>query len=249
MLDFVALITSVGALTDMVTCDKNENSDHELARKAYFKEDYDKAYNIWLENANNGDMHAQAWIGSMYANGDGREANSDKAFLWYLSAAKQGYAMAQANVGVAYYTGNGTDKNLANAIKWFKKAANLEDLNGLFNLAVLYSKGEVSKNNENSQKKAASLYKKASERGHYPSQSRLGYMYSVGIGVRKDRVQAYLWLTLASQHGIGTALTALESVIESMSSEEKAAGISLFEEWRKKTKSNEGPTAIYPTPK
>lgn len=219
------------------------------AREAYMKGDFDKAFHIWHEHAEQGDALAQAWIGAMYANGDGRDMDYGMANSWYLRAAEQGYAMAQANVGAAYYTGTGVEKNLDSAVHWLSAAADAGDLNGLFNLAVLYSKGEVlSGDEEAAQKRAAELYQIAAERGHYPSQSRVGYMYSVGKGVPKDRVQAYLWLTLASQHGIGTALDALETVVKSMSSEEKAAGAILFEEWRLKTKSNEGPVALYPEP-
>ena len=156
--------------------------------------------------------------------------------------------MAQANVGVFYYTGVGVEKSLDDAVHWLSSAAAAGDLHGLFNLAVLHSKGEVLPDDAEAQKRAAELYRLAAERGHYPSQSRLGYMFAVGRGVPKDRVQAYLWLTLASQHGIGTALDALESVVANMSSDEKAAGASLFEEWRAKTRSNEGPVALYPMP-
>ena len=35
--------------------------------------------------------------------------------------------------------------------------------------------------------------------------------YINGEGVEKSRVHAYLWLSLASQHGIGTALEAIET--------------------------------------
>lgn len=219
------------------------------AREAYMKGNFDKAFDIWHEHAEQGDAHSQAWIGAMYANGDGRDMDYGMANSWYLRAAEQGHAMAQANVGASYYTGTGVEKDLDTAVRWLSAAADSGDLNGLFNLAVLYSKGEVILDDDAaSQKRAAELYQVAAERGHYPSQSRLGYMFSVGKGVSKDRVQAYLWLTLASQHGIGTALDALETVVDSMSSDEKAAGASLFDEWRLKTRSNEGQVALYPTP-
>ena len=218
------------------------------ARDFYLKGDFINSYEIWHELAKNGDSDSQAWIGAMYANGDGREASNEKSFEWYLKAAKKGHPMAAANVGAALYMGNGVKKNIKEAVHWLKKSADAGDLNGIFNLAVLYGKGHVKGlSEEESFEKAAELYKKASERGHYPSQSRLGYLYSIGKGVVKDRVQAYLWLTLASQHGIGTALDALESVVEKMSSEEKTAGAALFEKWRRETKSDQGPTAIYPT--
>lgn len=113
------------------------------------------------------------------------------------------------------------------------------------NLAVLYTKGDGVPVD---QVKAAALYRRAAEMGHYPSQSRLGYIYAQGQGLPKDRVQAYIWLSLASQHGIGTALNALEGVVKEMSAEEKAQGIALFEEWRGRTRSARGPIALYPMP-
>ncbi len=73
-------------------------------------------------------------------------------------------------------------------------------------------------------------------------------MYAHGQGVDKDRILAYLWLTLASQHGIGTALTALESVVKSMSAEEKAMGANLVEQWKNKTGANHIQVAINPSP-
>jgi TPR repeat protein len=73
-------------------------------------------------------------------------------------------------------------------------------------------------------------------------------MYYHGKGVEKDRTQAYLWLSLAAQHGIGTALNELESVVKEMSAEEKGKGAALFEQWRARTKSNENQVALYPMP-
>ena len=225
--------------------EQTNDNDMEQARKAYSRGNYETAHNIWQMHADSGNAEAQAWLGAMYANGDGVDVDDKTALSWYEKAAKQNYAMAQANVGAMYFMGQGTDKNINKAIEWLTKAADNEDVNGLFNLAVLYTKGEgVEENHE----RAAELYQKAAEQGHYPSQSRLGYMYAHGQGVKKDRVLAYLWLTLASQHGIGTALNALESVVKSMSSEEKAMGATLFEQWRNKTGADRMQVAMHPSP-
>jgi uncharacterized protein len=228
---------------------KKNNLDYAEAHKAYMLCDFDRAYEIWHVAAELGDADAQAWIGSMYANGDGKEIDYHAAHSWYLKAALQGHSMSQSNVGVNFYTGIGVEKNLDQAIYWLSAAAEKDDLKGLFNLAVLYSKGSVPEfNSETSEKMAAELYRRAAVLGHYPSQSRLGYLYSIGKGVPKNRTQAYLWLTLAAQHGIGTTLDALESVVKDMSSEEKSEGMRLFNEWRLITRSNEGPVAIHPSP-
>jgi len=167
------------------------------------------------------------------------------ALHWYERAAHAGNSLAQANVGAFHFMGRGTAKDVATAVEWLRKASDGNDLNGLFNLAQIYAHGDgVEKNLA----EAAALYRRAAELGHYPSQSRLGYMYAHGEGLEKDRVQAYLWLTLAAQHGIGTALEALEGVVREMSSEEKANGARLFDEWRVRTRASEGPVALYPMP-
>jgi len=219
--------------------------DHARARSAYQKGHYKDAYRIWRVGAEAGDAEAQCWLGSLYANGEGVSVDDAQALHWYLAAAKQGNHMAQANVGAFLFMGRGTPRNAKEAARWLAEAANGDDLNGLFNLAVLYTKGEGVPPDP---AKAASFYRRAAELGHYPSQSRLGHLYAHGQGVPKDRVQAYLWFSLAAQHGIGTALNALEGIVKDMSAEEKANGIALFEEWRGRTKSRDSQVALYPMP-
>ena len=215
------------------------------ARAAYQRGDYQEAFALWRESAEQGNAEAQAWLGSLYANGEGVGIDDAAALAWYLKAAEQGNHMAQANVGAYYFMGRGTARDLELAVKWLTAAAEGQDLNGLFNLGVLYAKGEGLPMDL---AKAADLYRKAAELGHYPSQSRLGYFYFHGKGVIKDRVEAYLWLSLAAQHGIGTALNELESVVKEMSLEEKSKGAALFEQWRNRTKSAANQVALYPRP-
>ena len=215
----------------------------DQAQAAYRAGQYQEALEIWKDLAEDGDSDAAAWIGACYANGDGVEVDDAVALVWYVRAAENGNVLAQANVGAFHYMGRGTAKDVKKAVEWLERASEGGDLNGLFNLAQLYTHGDELAEDKI---RAAELYRRAAELGHYPSQSRLGYMYAHGDGVEKDRVQAYLWLTLASQHGIGTALDALESVVREMSTEEKAQGTGLFDEWRFRTKSTDGPVAMYP---
>jgi TPR repeat protein len=212
---------------------------------AYKAGHYELALAQWRVRAEADDAEAAAWIGSCYANGDGVDVDDAQAFEWYRRSAELGHVPAQANLGAFYFMGRGVAKDAAEAVRWLGRAAESGDQNGMFNLAHLYAQGAcVAQDLE----RAAALYRRASELGHYPSQSRLGYMYARGEGATKDRVEAYLWLTLAAQHGIGTALNELEGVVKEMSSEEKARGAGLFEQWRFKTRSAAGPTALYPLP-
>ncbi len=218
----------------------------EKGRRAYMEGNFESAKSFWLPLAELGNSDAQAWIGSLYANGDGVEVDDYKAFEWYVKSASGGNVQAQSNVGAMYAMGNGVDKDSDQAIIWFEKASDEGDPNAQFNLAVLLSNDShgITKDLE----RAVRLYRSAAEKGHYPSQARLGHMYSIGQGVKKDRIQAYVWLSLAAQHGIGTALNALEAVANQMSSEEKAEALTLFDAWRGKTSAAVGPSRIEPLP-
>jgi hypothetical protein len=73
-------------------------------------------------------------------------------------------------------------------------------------------------------------------------------MYAYGRGVPKDRIQAYVWLSLAGQHGIGSALKTLDSMVKMMSSEEKVEAMKLFDQWRNRTADQSLPPRIEPIP-
>ena len=156
------------------------------------------------------------------------------AAVWYKKAAEGGNVFAQNNLATMYVAGQGVEKNYGEAAKWLAKAAEKSDPYAIFNLASLYDKGEGVEKNPT---KAAGYYRSAAELGHVPSQSRLGYMYANGIGVARNRVEAFVWLSLAAQHGIGTALVALESVVQAMSAEEKLEGQRLLDVRRRTSRS------------
>ena len=224
---------------------KNPATGLEAGRAAYMAGEFAKALEIWMPLAKAGDAQAQAWVGSLYANGDGVDIDDGTAFGWYLKSAEAGNVQAQSNIGAMYAMGKGIAQDNEEAVRWFERAAENGDAHGQFNLAVLLTSGTgVAKNLA----KAAEWYRKAAEGGHYPSQSRLGQMYATGHGVERDRVQAYLWLSLAAQHGIGSALNALDGIVKHMSSEEKSQAVNLFDMWRGKTAASVGPSRIDPLP-
>ena len=214
---------------------RQEDAAIEEGRRAYMARDFERARALWLPLAEGGNAEAQAWVGSLYANGDGVEADAAAAFAWYLKSADGRNVLAQSNVGAMYAMGSGVAQDMAEAVRWLRRAARGGDANARFNLGVLYSQGNgVPQNNA----RAAEWYRKAAETGHYQSQARLGHMYLAGEGVKRDRVQAFLWLSLAARHGIGSALTALEAVVKEMSSDEKAQGMRLVAQWRGKAASD-----------
>lgn len=194
----------------------------EAARKAYFEGDAARAFALWRPLAEAGDREAQAWLGTLYAHGDGVTRDDAEAAKWLSAASDQGVVTAMADLGAFHFLGRGVPKDPARAISLLERAAEADDLHALFNLAALLVKGEGAPADA---ERAAGLLRRAAERGHRPSQARLGYLYANGVGVTKDRVEAYLWLTLAARHGVGTALEALDGVVRDMSADEKAEGI------------------------
>jgi hypothetical protein len=235
----------------MVACYKGDNFYMDLteqlakARELYFAGKFSDAIAIWNSLSDSGDVEAKAWLGSCYANGDGVALDDKIALKFFEEAAEAGNALAQANAGAFYFMGRGLSKNPKKAVEWLELAAENNDLNGLFNLAQLFFQGSGV---DIDLQRSAELYRKAAELGHYPSQARLGQMYINGEGVEKSRVHAYLWLSLASQHGIGTALEALNGIVGDMSAEEKAEGQQLFNSWRSKTVSEAPQVALVPSP-
>lgn len=229
--------------------DANGNDGGSLVRaeaaEAYVSGNFGKVQELMAPLAQAGEPEAQVWLALLYLNGQGVEADAGTALAWFLRAAESGHVVGQANAGALLLMGKSVTPDAERGVALLNQAAEQGDMNALFNLGVVYSSGEQVRQDL---EKAADCYRRAAEVGHYPSQSRLGYMYAQGRGVAKDRVQAFLWLTLAAQHGIGTALNALEGVVKAMSAEEKAEGMSLYDQWRGRSEAAVGPATIVPVP-
>ncbi|MBL29214.1 MAG: hypothetical protein CMM50_16910 [Rhodospirillaceae bacterium] len=222
---------------DMATVDEGVS--------AYQAGAFDDARKIWEPLAEAGDADAQAWMGALYANGEGVESDRSVAFAWYLRSAENGNVLAMNNVGAMYAQGQGVSKDETAAAQWLEKAAEAGDSYAQFNFAVMLTKGQGV---EQDVAAAAEWYRRASENGHYPSQSRLGYMYAKGLGVEQDNIQAFVWLSLAGQHGIGTALVELEELVKDMTPQEKAQAVDAMNAWRARTAGVAGPSRLEPLP-
>lgn len=122
-------------------------------------------------------------IGQQYFYGEGRRKNYKKAFPLLLEAAYLGDAHCQNLAGYCYDLGLGIHKDRDWAFYWYKYAAENDDIEGLYNLALFYSKKEGGKLNE---KKAFFLYKRAAERGDAPSQCNLAIAYLNGMGTKRN---------------------------------------------------------------
>ena len=142
-----------------------------------------------------------------------------KAVSWFEKAAAGGVAEAMTAVGLAYYEGLAVKRDLKAARRWFRTAADHGQVQGLYNLATMHRDGEGIKEDL---PMALRLYREAALAGDTDSQYQLGLMHFDGKGVVKDRVEAYVWIAMASEQGHSSARMLASDIV----SEIGPAGVS-----------------------
>lgn len=92
--------------------------------------------------ARQGNVGAQAYLGSLYLSGNGVPLNDAAAAHWFGQAARQGDAVAETNLGLLYQTGRGVPRNPVLAAHWYRQAARQGDANAENDLGQLYQLGQ-----------------------------------------------------------------------------------------------------------
>ncbi|MDD6910817.1 tetratricopeptide repeat protein, partial [Actinobacillus minor] len=81
------------------------------------QENYQVAFPMFKELAEQGDAGAQYNLGLMYDNGYGVNQDYHQAVKWYQKAAEQGVLQAQFNLGFMYEKGDGVRQDYHQAVK------------------------------------------------------------------------------------------------------------------------------------
>jgi hypothetical protein len=102
--------------------------------------DPEEAFDWFLRSSAGGDPLGAYKVGCYYAGQFGVVTiDHSKALEYKLAAAEAGYSLAQSDVAVAYASlGNSED-----AVRWWKKSAHQGYPQALWNLSVIYYKGEI----------------------------------------------------------------------------------------------------------
>ncbi|MGE6362164.1 tetratricopeptide repeat protein [Psychrobacter glacincola] len=101
-----------------------------------------KAFEFYLQSANQGYPSAQYELSLMYEKGIGVKQDNAKAFEWYLKSANQGNSQAQSNLGAMYDQGIGVQQDYAKAFEWYTRSASQGDARAQFNLGRMYHFGK-----------------------------------------------------------------------------------------------------------
>lgn len=161
-------------------------------------QDFEKAYQKFLQEAEQGNGFAMHDLGRMFADGLGRDADVGLAQKWYEKALeaflvreesvkKKEKPYLQYRIGKMYASGLGAEQNYEKAAHWFSQAAAMDHKYAQYSLAGLYRRGRGVEQNDI---RAFSLYMSSAEQGNPYASLELAKMYRDGLGTEPDLQQA-----------------------------------------------------------
>jgi TPR repeat protein len=166
----------------------------------YAKLDYARALELLTPLAEQGNAVAQLKLGIIYSRAEGVPRDDATAFRWLARAAEQGEAEAQFELGVMHRDGLGAPTDGKLAMQWFRRAAERGVPQAFNAIGQLYLG-----HRDIPQDYAAALiwFLRGAQLDDADCLYNIGIRYTLGQGVERDDVEAYKWLDLAADTGIG----------------------------------------------
>lgn len=163
------------------------------------KQNYNKAFELYIWGLYREDVSALNWVGICYAKGQGVPKNNQEAVKWFREAVKQGDYRGYALLGFCYYDGEGVAKNPAEAVNCFKIAAE----HGVpVALTMLYSCYEEGIGVTRNLPEAMKYLKKGAQQGEAGAQALLANVYMSGNEVVSPNFsEAMKWAEKSAKQG------------------------------------------------
>lgn len=172
------------------------SKQYKLARKYLYgsedvSQDFDKAYSLFLLEAESGNALAMHDLGRMFADGLGCEINLQAAHEWYQKAmtaflsaeGEKAKPYLEYRIGKMYAAGLGTDQDYGQAASWFQEAVEKDHKYAQYSLGSLYYRGQgVSQDYA----QALWLYTLSAEQGNPYADYELAKMHRNGVGTPVD---------------------------------------------------------------
>ncbi|MDR2708525.1 MAG: SEL1-like repeat protein [Elusimicrobiota bacterium] len=177
----------------------------------FIKSDPQKAFDYYIQAAEQNSVIAQLEIAHMFKIGFGTPVSLTRAFYWYSRAAAQGNAEGYYNVGLMFEEGLGIGKNYRRAFDYYLMAADKGHLKAKFRLGRMFQLGlGVHQNNA----EAFTLFKQAADLGDITAQYEIGKIYKDAlIGIAQNDVEAVRYLSRAASRGSLAAKTELDYMV------------------------------------
>ena len=172
------------------------SKQYKLAKKSFYgsedvPQDFDKAYSLFLLEAESGNALAMHDLGRMFTDGLGREIDLQAAHDWYkkalaafLSAEEEkAKPYLEYRIGKMYAAGLGTEQNYEQAASWFHEAVEKNHKYAQYSLGSLYYRGQgVAQDYA----QALRLYTLSADQGNPYADYELAKMYHDGVGTPVD---------------------------------------------------------------
>ena len=154
-------------------------------------QDFEKAYSLFLQEAESGNALAMHDLGKMFADGIGREIDPLAAHAWYekalatfLSAEEEkAKPYLEYRIGKMYAAGLGTDQDYRKAASWFQEAVDQDHKYAQYSLGSLYHRGQGVPQDH---AQAFRLYTLSANQGNPYADYELAKMYRDGVGTPVD---------------------------------------------------------------
>ena len=167
----------------------------------------DDAVESMRELAENGDIHAQYFMGELYRDGPLLPPDWVMARYWFDKAAKQGYAAAQYALGKLYLSDDASVHDPELGIQWLEYAAYNGNHDASYRLGKEYLKGESVRRGT---RKAMDHIYTSAQAGNLHAQYLLGKLLLQGKVVERDKEAGIQWLSQAAEQGHSYAQCLLE---------------------------------------
>lgn len=167
----------------------------------------DDAVESMRELAENGDIHAQYFMGELYRDGPLLPPDWVMARYWFDKAAKQGYVAAQYALGKLYLSDDASVHDPELGIQWLEYAAYNGNHDASYRLGKEYLKGESVRRDT---RKAMDHIYTSAQAGDLHAQYLLGKLLLQGKAVERDKEAGIQWLSQAAEQGHSYAQCLLE---------------------------------------
>ena len=167
----------------------------------------DDAVESMRELAENGDIHAQYFMGELYRDGPLLPPDWVMARYWFDKAAKQGYVAAQYALGKLYLSDDASVHDPELGIQWLEYAAYNGNHDASYRLGKEYLNGESVRRDT---RKAMDHIYTSAQAGNLHAQYLLGKLLLQGKAVERDKEAGIQWLSQAAEQGHSYAQCLLE---------------------------------------
>jgi len=119
------------------------------------EEEYEKAYSLFLELANDEDVNAQIMVASMLYEGKEISKNIEESYYWYQKAADNGHIQSSHFYSFYCFDNN----NFTEGKSYLQKAVDRNYIDAIYNMAIYTLNG--TNGYEKDEEKAITLFKKS----------------------------------------------------------------------------------------